>query len=92
MPAQIAPAPTFETISGNELATLIVMTLNLEIIPQAIDPVARFLGTGSGSIRSTCWRSFCRYLRIWDRSSRRDCEAFVSLNALTAHVNRHRTK
>ena len=93
MPAQIEPGPTFETISGNELATLIVMTLHLEIIPQAIDPVAPLFGDGLGLDSIDLLELVLSLSQKYGIDLRaEDCEAFVSLSALSAHVNRYRTK
>jgi acyl carrier protein len=93
MPAQIAPSPTFETISGNELAMLIVTTLHLEVIPQAIDPVTPLFGDGLGLDSIDLLEIVLSISQKYGIDLRaEDCGAFASLNALTAHVNRHRTK
>ena len=93
MPAQIEPAPTFKTIPGNELARLIVMTLHLEIIPEAIDPGAPLFGDGLGLDSIDLLEIVLSISQKYGIDLRaEDCGAFVSLSALTAHVNRHRTK
>jgi acyl carrier protein len=93
MPAQIEQALTFETISGIELARLIVMTLHLEVIPEAIDPVAPLFGDGLGLDSIDLLEIVLSISQKYGIDLRaEDCEAFVSLSALTGHVNRHRTK
>lgn len=93
MSTQIEHGPTFETISGNEIAWLIVATLRLEVAPQDVDPAVPLFGDGLGldsidllEIALSISQKYGIDLRA------KDCAAFASLSALTAHVNRHRTK
>ena len=93
MSAHIREEPTFDTISGSEIARLIVVTLHLEITPQDVDPTAPLFGDGLGldsidllEIVLSISQKYRMDLRVGDYP------AFASLNALTTHVNRHRTK
>ena len=92
MSTQIEQAPTFKTISENELARLIVETLHLEIAPQVVDPTAPLFGDGLGldsidllEIVLSISKKYGIDLRSEDRA------AIASLRALTAHIKRHKT-
>ena len=93
MSTQIEQEPTFTTISEHEFARLIVETLHVEVAPEDVDPATPLFGDGLGldsidllEIALSISQKYGIDLRA------EDCEAFVSLSALTGHVNRHRTK
>jgi acyl carrier protein len=82
----------FET----ELAALIVHALNLEIRPDEIDPEAPLFGEGLGldsidmlEIALAVSKKYGFKLRSDDADNER---IFASLRALTAHIEKHRTK
>ena len=84
------------TALESELAALIVQALNLEIRPEEIDPEAPLFGDGLGldsidllEIALAVSRSYGFKLRSDDADNER---IFASLRALTAHIEKHRTK
>jgi acyl carrier protein len=81
------------TISETDVARLIVETLHLDILPQDLDPGAPLFGEGLGldsidmlEIALSVSKKYGFDLRSEDRA------AFASVRALTAHIERHRTK
>jgi len=82
-----------ETISGTEIARLIVATLHLEITPQDMDPAAPLFGDGLGLDSIDLLEIVLSISQKYGINLRaEDCAAFASLSVLTAYVNRHRTK
>ena len=84
------------TASESELAALIVQALNLEISPDEIDPEAPLFGEGLGldsidmlEIALAVSKKYGFKLRSDDADNER---IFASLRALTAHIEKHRTK
>ena len=84
------------TAIESELAALIVQALNLEIRPDEIDPDAPLFGDGLGldsidmlEIALAVSRKYGFKLRSDDVENER---IFASLRALTAHIEKHRTK
>jgi acyl carrier protein len=91
MSIQVEQEQTFNTMSENELARLIIETLHLEIAPQNIDPAAPLFGDGLGldsidmlEIVLSISRKYGVDLRSEDRA------AFASLQAMTAHLKRQK--
>jgi len=84
------------TAFESELAALIVQALNLEIRPEEIDPDAPLFGDGLGldsidllEIALAVSKKYGFKLRSDDADNER---IFASLRALTAHIEKHRTK
>ena len=84
------------TAFESELAELIVQALNLEIRPDEIDPEAPLFGEGLGldsidmlEIALAVSKKYGFKLRSDDADNER---IFASLRALTAHIEKHRTK
>jgi acyl carrier protein len=84
------------TAFESELAALIVQALNLEISPDEIDPEAPLFGEGLGldsidmlEIALAVSKKYGFKLRSDDADNER---IFASLRALTAHIEKHRTK
>jgi acyl carrier protein len=84
------------TAFESELAALIVQALNLEIRPDEIDPEAPLFGDGLGldsidmlEIALAVSKKYGFKLRSDDADNER---IFASLRALTAHIEKHRTK
>jgi acyl carrier protein len=84
------------TAFESELAALIVQALNLEIRPNEIDPEAPLFGDGLGldsidmlEIALAVSKKYGFKLRSDDADNER---IFASLRALTAHIEKHRTK
>jgi acyl carrier protein len=84
------------TAFESELAALIVQALNLEISPDEIDPKAPLFGEGLGldsidmlEIALAVSKKYGFKLRSDDADNER---IFASLRALTAHIEKHRTK
>lgn len=84
------------TAFESELAALIVQALNLEITPDEIDPDAPLFGDGLGldsidmlEIALAVSKKYGFKLRSDDADNER---IFASLRALTAHIEKHRTK
>lgn len=84
------------TAFESELAALIVQALNLEIRPDEIDPDAPLFGDGLGldsidmlEIALAVSKKYGFKLRSDDADNER---IFASLRALTAHIEKHRTK
>jgi len=84
------------TAIESELAALIVQALNLEISPDEIDPEAPLFGEGLGldsidmlEIALAVSKKYGFKLRSDDADNER---IFASLRALTAHIEKHRTK
>ena len=84
------------TAFESELAALIVQALNLEISPEEIDPEAPLFGQGLGldsidmlEIALAVSKKYGFKLRSDDADNER---IFASLRALTAHIEKHRTK
>ena len=84
------------TAFESELAALIVQALNLEIRPEEIDPDAPLFGEGLGldsidllEIALAVSKKYGFKLRSDDADNER---IFASLRALTAHIEKHRTK
>lgn len=84
------------TAFESELAALIVQALNLEIGPDEIDPEAPLFGDGLGldsidmlEIALAVSRKYGFKLRSDDADNER---IFASLRALTAHIEKHRTR
>ena len=84
------------TAFESELAALIVQALNLEISPDEIDPGAPLFGEGLGldsidmlEIALAVSKKYGFKLRSDDVDNER---IFASLRALTAHIEKHRTK
>ena len=84
------------TAFESELAALIVQALNLEIRPDEIDPDAPLFGEGLGldsidmlEIALAVSKKYGFKLRSDDADNER---IFASLRALTAHIEKHRTK
>jgi acyl carrier protein len=81
------------TISETDVARLIVETLHLDVLPSDLDPGAPLFGEGLGldsidmlEIALSVSKKYGFDLRSEDRA------AFASVRALTAHIERHRTK
>lgn len=92
MPSQIkqlTPSPTSE----QELATLIVETLHLEVDPLDVEPTTPLFGDGLGLDSIDMLEIVLSISKRYgiDLGSK-DRAAFASLRALTAHINRHKTK
>ena len=84
------------TAIESALAALIVQALNLEIRPDEIDPDAPLFGDGLGldsidmlEIALAVSKKYGFKLRSDDADNER---IFASLRALTAHIEKHRTK
>jgi len=84
------------TAFESELAALIVQALNLDIGPEEIDPEAPLFGDGLGldsidmlEIALAVSKKYGFKLRSDDADNER---IFASLRALTAHIEKHRTK
>jgi acyl carrier protein len=84
------------TAFESELAALIVQALNLEVSPDEIDPEAPLFGDGLGldsidmlEIALAVSKKYGFKLRSDDADNER---IFASLRALTAHIEKHRTK
>ncbi len=84
------------TAFESELSALIVQALNLEISPGEIDPEAPLFGEGLGldsidllEIALAVSKQYGFKLRSDDADNER---IFASLRALTAHIEKHRTK
>lgn len=84
------------TAFESELAALIVQALNLEVRPDEIDPEAPLFGDGLGldsidmlEIALAVSKKYGFKLRSDDADNER---IFASLRALTAHIEKHRTK
>jgi len=84
------------TAFESELAELIVQALNLEIRHDEIDPEAPLFGEGLGldsidllEIALAVSKKYGFKLRSDDADNER---IFASLRALTAHIEKHRTK
>jgi acyl carrier protein len=84
------------TAFESELAALIVQALNLEIRPDEIDPEAPLFGEGLGldsidmlEIALAVSKKYGFKLRSDDADNE---QIFASLRALTAHIEKHRTK
>ena len=84
------------TAFESELAALIVQALNLEISPDEIDPEAPLFGEGLGldsidmlEIALAVSKTYGFKLRSDDADNER---IFASLRALTAHIEKHRTR
>ena len=84
------------TAFESELAALIVQALNLDIGPEEIDPEAPLFGEGLGldsidmlEIALAVSKKYGFKLRSDDADNER---IFASLRALTAHIEKHRTK
>ena len=84
------------TASESELAALIVQALNLEISPDEIDPEAPLFGEGLGldsidmlEIALAVSKKYGFKLRSDDADNER---IFASLRALTAHIEKRRTR
>jgi acyl carrier protein len=84
------------TAFESELAALIVQALNLEISPDEIEPEAPLFGDGLGldsidmlEIALAVSKKYGFKLRSDDADNER---IFASLRALTAHIEKHRTK
>ena len=84
------------TAFESELAALIVQALNLEISPDEIDSEAPLFGEGLGldsidmlEIALAVSKKYGFKLRSDDADNER---IFASLRALTAHIEKHRTK
>jgi acyl carrier protein len=93
MSTQVEQEPTFNAIPEDELARLIVENLHLEVASEDVDPAAPLFGDGLGldsidmlEIVLSISKKYGVDLRSEDRA------AFASLRALTAHINRHKTK
>jgi acyl carrier protein len=93
MPQQFDKQAVVSSVSEREIARLIVETLHLEISTEDVDPVAPLFGEGLGldsidmlEIALSISRKYGCDLRSEDRA------AFASLRALTAHIERHRTR
>lgn len=79
-----------------ELARLIVVTLNLEVQAEDIDPVAPLYGEGLGldsidilEIALAASKSFGVKLRSDDENNRK---IFSSLRSLSQHIQQHRAR
>ncbi len=90
--AQMSQTTAFES----ELAALIVDELNLEITPESIDPDAPLFGGGLEldsidvlEIALAVSQNYGFKLSSDDPDNER---IFASLRALTAHIEKHRTK
>ncbi|MGH8738031.1 MAG: phosphopantetheine-binding protein [Burkholderiales bacterium] len=84
------------TAFESELAALIVQALNLEVRPGEIDPDAPLFGDGLGldsidmlEIALAVSKKYGFKLRSDDADNER---IFASLRALTAHIEKYRTK
>jgi acyl carrier protein len=79
-----------------EIARLIASVVNLEIVPEKIDPTAPLFGEGLGldsidllEIALTISQTYGFSLRSDDPDNRR---IFASLRAFAAHIAQHRKK
>jgi acyl carrier protein len=79
-----------------ELAKIIVSALNLDVLPEEIDPEAPLYGEGLGldsidmlEIALVVSRNYGLQLRSDDDGNRR---IFSSLQSLSQHIQAHRTK
>jgi acyl carrier protein len=93
---QIAPEdPNPQTAQERELAELIAATLNLEIEPSSIDPLAPLYDEGLGldsidmlEIALAVSQAFNVKLRAGDKNN---VAVFSSLRSLNAYIQRYRT-
>lgn len=90
------PAPPADVGLQREIATLFVQALNLEIEPQAIDPLAPLYGEGLGldsidilEVALIVSKQYGIQLRA---DSQENQQIFRSLNALAEYIAAHRTK
>ena len=79
-----------------ELATMIVTTLNLDVVAHEIDPRAPIYGEGLGldsidilEVALVVAKQYGVQLRSDDENAH---EIFASLRSLTEHIQQHRTK
>lgn len=93
MAQQIEQPADASSVTEGEIARLIVDTLHLEISPTDVDPAAPLFGEGLGldsidmlEIALSVSKKYGFDLRSEDRA------AFASVQALTAHIEQHRTK
>ncbi|MEO8440873.1 MAG: phosphopantetheine-binding protein [Betaproteobacteria bacterium] len=97
-----APRPNSPSPAGSaspeelELARLIVVTLNLEVAPEAIDPDARLYREGLGldsidvlELALAISKTYGLNLRSDDENN---LQIFSSLRSLNGHIQQHRSK
>jgi acyl carrier protein len=91
-----APAPAADATLVNEIASLVVSALNLEVAPGEIDPEAPLyregLGLDSIDILEVALVVSKRYGFKLKEDDQDNTRIFRSLNALAAHVAERRTK
>jgi acyl carrier protein len=88
------PDPTVQTPHEADLARLIVSTLNLELAPDAIDPLAPLFGDGLGldsidvlELALAISQTYGVRLRSDDENN---AAIFQSLRSLTDHIQQRR--
>lgn len=93
---EISPDGNTSTATELELAGLIVTTLNLEVQPEEIDPVAPLYGDGLGldsidvlEIALAISKTYGVQLRSDDDDNQK---IFSSLRSLNQHIQQHRSK
>ena len=93
--ATVSPVDLANETLEHEVATLMVTSLNLEMAPEAIDPVAPLYGEGVGldsidilELALVVSKKYGFQLRSDDNNNER---IFRSLRDLAAHVATHRT-
>jgi acyl carrier protein len=87
--------PEPQSVQESELAELIVTTLNLEVAPSSIDPMAPLYDEGLGldsidilEIALTVSKVFGVKLRAGDKNN---VAVFGSLRSLSHYIHQHRT-
>lgn len=86
----------FDPALERELAEVLVSSLNLEVAPEEIDPVAPLYGEGLGldsidilEIALVASKRYGIELRADDENNK---AIFASLRSLAAHIQAHRTR
>jgi acyl carrier protein len=92
---QSAQNPEPQSVQESELAQLIVKTLNLEVVPSSIDPMAPLYDEGLGldsidilEIALAVSKVFGVKLRAGEKNN---TAVFGSLRSLSHYIHQHRT-
>jgi acyl carrier protein len=95
-PADGPPANASASAEELELARLIVVTLNLEVAPEEIDPDARLYREGLGLDSIDVLELALAISKTYGLNLRSDDEnnlkIFSSLRSLNGHIQQHRSK
>jgi acyl carrier protein len=96
LPPDIAPDSRTTSPEELELARLIVVTLNLEVTPEEIDPDARLYREGLGLDSIDVLELALAISKTYGLNLRSDDEnnlkIFSSLRTLNGHIQQHRSK